>query len=80
MSLCFVFGAQLLVWEWPENGAHCSLQNVQGLMLFLWGAFVATTVPPLKMTCEQLEDVGGLKTIPQTEGICDGLFHIPAAR
>ena len=79
MSLCFVFGApQLLVWEWAGNGAHCSLQNVQGLMLFLWGAFVATTVPPLKMTCEQLEDVGGLNN--NSQGICDGLFHIPAAR
>ena len=67
--------------EWElcviEGIAHGFLQNAQGLMLFLWGAFLATTVPPLKMTCEQLEDVGGI--IPGSQSICEGLWRIPAA-
>lgn len=85
-SLCLlgVMAASLLLtWTLGDSKPRQELSTAHVasywcLMLFLWGAFLATTVPPLKMTCEQLEDVGGI--IPGSQSICEGLWRIPALK
>eukprot|EP00435_Cladocopium_sp_Y103_P031654 s271_g8.t1 len=85
-SLCLLVvmsASLLLTWALGDSKPRQELSTAHlasywCLMLFLWGAFLATTVPPLKMTCEQLEDVGGIRS--GTMGICDTVFHTPALK
>jgi len=55
------------------------------LMFFLWFAFIATSAPPLKMTCEQQKSVSDftidkLPVSNSTNKLCEAIWTTPARR